>query len=762
MKRIDTSGHVGNRFSDGDPQQGVRASVVNAEWLNHVQEELAQTIEGAGIELNTAQENQLLQAIPLLGRFVAPERFGAKGDGLTDSALAFAAALALGTSMVVPATAAYQIGDGVTNGSALVLGNGAQLEGNGCIFLHDALTPEGFARLFELRGSNIRLRNFVVDGKGLVRQAMNFEGEIRDCVIEDVHFKDLVNFGLAISPGSVTGLGTEHFDELHFRRVRIDGATGDDPGDGGGANWFPRNMDANNRPLSGPIYWDDCYIDVTNGSANMDEGGPQALKGNNSRGGRARGSTFIGGDIGGIVISNGIQDYDIDRCTFLKGQGINISCGMSLPLSRATSRIRVRNNYIDPQTALGYRNEAISIDSGARNSEVVGNRGEGDCVIAASNNCFVDVIGVAGAWPENGAIITWPGGQGTLRITGGAQPLTSRAVLASLTAYPSVGDALTSGAWSATVAAVDKIDENRQQFIFHDNTFENGDFRVDDANIIGSEITNLDVDRMILTGGPRGVGRYRFNSINRPVVNGRLGRIKSHQAGGTALIVTPDAAPGLQVERLSITDQKSGDAASVSLCDGVGIDVIDIAGSPNTQHLLAADGADRLRIGRAIGIPAQNKGVSLVNMHDKALVRGGEVAMTALLDLNGGAQTQDLLLAGEDYLYLLGVKVRVAGTMNATDAIPITVERVTGGTTAQSMLVLTSNDLNGDATSPASGESVVWQNDPNEAIRPLIRRDVDPDQYIRVSHPGGGLGAGSSNLVTLTLTAIRATDQAEA
>lgn len=64
MHRIDTATATpDNRFTEGDPTIPVAATVVSADWLNAVQEELAAVITGAGLELDKADNAQLRQAI---------------------------------------------------------------------------------------------------------------------------------------------------------------------------------------------------------------------------------------------------------------------------------------------------------------------------------------------------------------------------------------------------------------------------------------------------------------------------------------------------------------------------------------------------------------------------------------------------------------------------------------------------------------------------------------------------------------------------
>lgn len=64
MFRIDSEGAtVDNKFTEGDPQLGVPATVVSADWLNSTQEEIAQFIEYIGATLNKLDDNQLQSSL---------------------------------------------------------------------------------------------------------------------------------------------------------------------------------------------------------------------------------------------------------------------------------------------------------------------------------------------------------------------------------------------------------------------------------------------------------------------------------------------------------------------------------------------------------------------------------------------------------------------------------------------------------------------------------------------------------------------------
>lgn len=64
MHRIDGPGAtIDNLFTEGDPTQGMPATTVTGAWLNAVQEEIANVVDGAGIDLNKLDNTQLLAAI---------------------------------------------------------------------------------------------------------------------------------------------------------------------------------------------------------------------------------------------------------------------------------------------------------------------------------------------------------------------------------------------------------------------------------------------------------------------------------------------------------------------------------------------------------------------------------------------------------------------------------------------------------------------------------------------------------------------------
>jgi len=66
MKRTTAEANDNNRYSEGNASLGIPATVVGAEELNNIQEEIANVVDDAGITLNGADEEQLLEAIKIL------------------------------------------------------------------------------------------------------------------------------------------------------------------------------------------------------------------------------------------------------------------------------------------------------------------------------------------------------------------------------------------------------------------------------------------------------------------------------------------------------------------------------------------------------------------------------------------------------------------------------------------------------------------------------------------------------------------------
>lgn len=122
MYRIDSAGSIGGKFTDGNPQAGQEATVLPADWLNSVQEEISGVIEFAGIGLSKPTQTQLRQAIVALiagvvgtGGGSVPTTRNVNGAGLVTGGGPLAADLTL----TVPKASAAEVLAGTNDTKAV-------------------------------------------------------------------------------------------------------------------------------------------------------------------------------------------------------------------------------------------------------------------------------------------------------------------------------------------------------------------------------------------------------------------------------------------------------------------------------------------------------------------------------------------------------------------------------------------------------------------------------------------------------------------
>lgn len=122
MHRIDGPGHVGNRFTEGDPSIGQRATRVTADFLNSVQEEIAFVIEESGLALDKEQTNQLYAAIVELVSGVVGDGSGAVPTTRTLTAAGLVQGggdLAANRTFTVEKASAAEVAAGVNDAKAI-------------------------------------------------------------------------------------------------------------------------------------------------------------------------------------------------------------------------------------------------------------------------------------------------------------------------------------------------------------------------------------------------------------------------------------------------------------------------------------------------------------------------------------------------------------------------------------------------------------------------------------------------------------------
>lgn len=138
MHRIDAAGYAaGNLFTDGNPSTGTPATVVDAAWLNDIQENLAQLIEAAGIALSKGDYTQLLKAVVTKGMQGSYFNIGTAGgtaDAVTSTYSPAIVALTNGMTLYVRAgsanattTPTFTPNSGVIAAKQIVKGAGAAL-----------------------------------------------------------------------------------------------------------------------------------------------------------------------------------------------------------------------------------------------------------------------------------------------------------------------------------------------------------------------------------------------------------------------------------------------------------------------------------------------------------------------------------------------------------------------------------------------------------------------------------------------------------
>src|SRR3954467_15935764 len=73
MHRTDADGNASNLYTDGNPALGVEATVIEQHSLNALQEEIANTIEDAGVTLVKDTNDQLSGVIQTLIAAMEPQ-----------------------------------------------------------------------------------------------------------------------------------------------------------------------------------------------------------------------------------------------------------------------------------------------------------------------------------------------------------------------------------------------------------------------------------------------------------------------------------------------------------------------------------------------------------------------------------------------------------------------------------------------------------------------------------------------------------------
>ena len=79
MHLIDAAGHANNQFVHEDPHTNRPPTEIDADWLNAVQNEIANVIRGGGVELDKGASDQLVKAVQKIAKDAMP------GDASTEA-----------------------------------------------------------------------------------------------------------------------------------------------------------------------------------------------------------------------------------------------------------------------------------------------------------------------------------------------------------------------------------------------------------------------------------------------------------------------------------------------------------------------------------------------------------------------------------------------------------------------------------------------------------------------------------------------------
>ncbi len=341
--------------------------------------------------------------------------FGARGDGYTDDAAAFQAAigaLALtGGTIVVPRpSVGYVIGDGRRPGTSLRCPSGVAWQGEGSRIIHRARTPEGRNELFDIRDvSDVTVDGFIVDGEEQVRKAVKLSGQTQRIALRNMEIFDCVNFAIAC------GDDDSVFQDVLVERISISGACGV-AGTGSGINFFPR-LQSGDAPASRGLTMRDLTIEVSDGRnpkhkpkfEKKQKSGPQCIKLNNLIGAVIERCNGSGAAIAGINVSNGTTDLTIlDSNLSANTWGVRIT-------SRSNDSTTVtRNTTLRRVSTSGNRKAAVAIESGTFNTRIEDCRLEGAIALTRSPQRRVQI-----AEPRGKGRATWKDAAGrNVKVSG--------------------------------------------------------------------------------------------------------------------------------------------------------------------------------------------------------------------------------------------------------------------------------------------------------------------------------------------------------
>jgi hypothetical protein len=559
---------------------------------------------------------------------IYPQWFGAAGDGSSDDSLSFRQAQNVATArgggvIIVPYTEdGYKIGDGTnvvnasTKNGIVVTSNTTWRGLNNVKLIHGAKTASGNF-LFDIGDcDNVLIEGFDIDGQAEVmtdqaRVGVALHDVATNIRLKDLHLYDHANFAIQYADIE-TDPDLAYFNNVSLDEIRIDGITGA-TGAGAGIDIFPRSQ-VGSDPKSTNFSIRNSIIDVSNGSTNCDDHGPQPFKLNNTDGADIANVKLVGGEVASLIISNGSRNVSIDADGRLSDLGLIIDTSSNVCDSR-TQSILVKNWKYD--------------SAGASNSNLVGIQIKG----------AVHNVSIASATLTDSHIF--------IRDN-----------------------------YANDISLGDGLGDTVKRLVFGDIEIKNGYFDVQDAtNALQSDLVGLVIDTLHVSGSAGSSrGKLNLDPTDWEITDAHIGSVSFIRADNDCVKV--GGSNNVFNYILSIDGNPDDDANGWVVNDTGNYNIfnfIGVTGSSSEMDLFynksVGSGA---QINRVSGTPIDANGIRVAQMESADVILGGARVISKSFDLSGAADSEILFYADTTY-YIASIVFLYAEASSADAGVAVQV-----------------------------------------------------------------------------------------
>jgi len=536
---------------------------------------------------------------------IYPQWFGANGDGFSDDSLSFRQAQSVATArgggvIIVPYTKdGYKIGDGTnvvnasTNNGIVVTSNTIWKGLNHVKLIHGAKTKKG-NYLFDIGDcDNVLIEGFEIDGQAeaktdQARVGVSLHGIDTNIRLKNLHLYDFANFAIQYADFE-TNPALAYFDNFSLDEIKIDGVTGV-TGAGSGIDIFPRSENGTD-PASKKFSIRNSIIDVSNGSTDCDEHGPQPFKVSNTDGVDIANVKLKGGEVASLVISNGSRNVSVDAEGSLSDLGLIIDTTNNVCDSR-TQNVLVKNWKYN--------------SAGASNSNLVGIQIKG----------AVHDVSIANAMLTDSHIF--------IRDN-----------------------------YANDISLGDGLGDTVKRLVFGDIDIKNGNFDVKDAtNALQSDLVGLVIDTLNVSGSAGSSrGKLNLDPTDWEITDARIGSVTFISADNDCVkvggfnnvfnyVLSMDGNPDDDPNGWVVNDTGNHNI----------FNFIGVTGNSSEMNLFynksVGSGA---QINRVLGTPINANGIRVVNMESADMILGGARVISKSFDLSGVADSEILFYADTTY-----------------------------------------------------------------------------------------------------------------